>query len=128
MLEAAKALDKKITGLQSSLYNTDIQPFGQDNIHYLQRFHDNLQGLMRDVMQSYGEAPKSQTMEEAVELRKELDTHLKEINDLLANDVAAFNKTATEHGASTLFAGPPVQIKADSGGESGAGDEMEEQD
>src|SRR5258708_1492086 len=84
VLEAARALDKKVTTLQNSLYNTDIQPFGQDNIHYLQRFHDNLQGLMREVMQPYGEAPKSDVVEEATDLRKDLDAHLKAINDLLA--------------------------------------------
>jgi len=128
VLEAARALDKKITTLQNSLYNTDIQPFGQDNIHYLQRFHDNLQGLMREVMQPYGEAPKSDVVEEAAELRKDLDTHLKEINDLLANDVATFNKMSTEHGASTLFTGKPVEIKSGASGESGEGEEIEEMD
>jgi hypothetical protein len=128
VLEAARALDKKVTTLQNSLYNTDIQPFGQDNIHYLQRFHDNLQGLMREVMQPYGEAPKSDVVEEATELRKDLDAHLKAINDLLATDVAAFNKTSTEHGASTLFTGKPVEIKSGVGGESGEGEEMDEMD
>ncbi|MBZ5524077.1 MAG: hypothetical protein LAP21_17720 [Acidobacteriia bacterium] len=128
VMEAARALDKKVTTLQGSLYNTEIQPGGQDNIHYLQRFHDNLQGVMRAVMQPYGEAPKSMVIEEAAELRKELDTHLKEINDLLAGDVATFNKTATEHGASTIFAGQPITIK--SGGEGGASGDgvMEEED
>src|SRR5258708_37959822 len=128
VLEAARALDKKITTLRNSLYNTDIQPFGQDNIHYLQRFHDNLQGLMREVMQPYGEPPKSDVVEEAAELRKDLDTHLKEINDLLANDVATFNKMSTEHGASTLFTGKPVEIKSGASGESGEGEEIEEMD
>jgi hypothetical protein len=79
-------------------------------------------------MQPYGEAPKSDVVEEAAELRKDLDTHLKAINDLLANDVAAFNKMSTEHGANTLFTGKPVEIKGGAGGEGGEGEEMEEMD
>src|SRR5258708_36885407 len=82
VLEAARALDKKITTLQNSLYNTDIQPFGQENIHYLQRFRDNLQGLMREVIQPYGEAPKSDVVEEAAELPQYVNSHPKQLNTL----------------------------------------------
>ncbi|HWZ42519.1 MAG TPA: hypothetical protein VNW97_03545, partial [Candidatus Saccharimonadales bacterium] len=127
VMEAARSLDKKVTSLQSSLFNTEIQPGGQDNIHHLQRFHDNLQGIMREVMQPYGEAPKSQVIEEAAELGKQLKDHLKEINDLLAGDVAGFNKIAAEHGASTLFAGLPITVKM--GGEASAGSgELEDEE
>jgi len=42
--------------------------------------------------------------------------------------VAAFNKTATEHGSSTLFAGGPIQIKAEGSPSpaGGGGDEDED--
>ena len=126
VLDQAKALDKKLTAMQNPLYNTDVQPFGQDDIHYLQRFHDHLQGLMRGVMQGFGEAPSPILQEEAAGLRKELEQHLQEFNNFLNTDVAAFNKTATEHGSSTLFAGNPVQIKSEGGVSSGAGNEEDE--
>lgn len=126
VLDQAKALDKKLTAMQNPLYNTDVQPFGQDDIHYLQRFHDHLQGLMRGVMQGFGEAPSPILQEEAAGLRKELEQHLQEFNNFLNTDVAAFNKTATEHGSSTLFAGNPVQIKSEGGASSGAGNEEDE--
>jgi hypothetical protein len=50
VLDEAKALDKKITSIQEPLYNNDIQPGSQDDIHYLQRFQNRLQGVMRGVM------------------------------------------------------------------------------
>ncbi|HEY6969581.1 MAG TPA: hypothetical protein VJA94_10280 [Candidatus Angelobacter sp.] len=122
VLDQAKALDKKLTAMENPLYNTEAQPYGQDDIHYLQRFQNQLQGLMRSVMGEFGEAPNQLQVEEATSLRKELEKHLQEFNTLLNTDVAAFNKTAIEHGSSTLFAGGPVQIKSEGGASSGAGD------
>jgi DNA-binding protein YbaB len=126
VLEQAKALDKKLTAMENPLYNTEVQPYGQDDIHYLQRFHDQMQGLMRSVMNAYGEAPSPVQLEEAASLRKELEKHLDEFNAFLNTDVAAFNKTASQHGSSTLFAGTPVQIKSEGAASSGAGNEEEE--
>jgi len=127
VLEQAKALDKKLTALQNPLYNTDVQPFGQDDIHYLQRFHNQLEGIMRNVMNAYGDAPSPVLVEEAASLRKELEQHLQEFNTFLNTDVAAFNKTAVEHGSSTLFAGGPVQIKAEGSASSGAGNDEDDE-
>jgi len=127
VLEQAKALDKKLSALQNPLYNTDVQPFGQDDIHYLQRFHNQLEGIMRNVMNAYGDAPSPVLVEEAASLRKELEQHLQEFNTFLNTDVAAFNKTAVEHGSSTLFAGGPVQIKAEGSASSGAGNDEDDE-
>jgi photosystem II stability/assembly factor-like uncharacterized protein len=127
VLDQAKALDKKLTAMQNPLYNTDVQPFGQDDIHYLQRFHDQLQGLMRGVMGSYGEPPSGLMVQEATSMRKELEQHLQDINTFLNTDVAGFNKVAAEHGSSTLFAGSPIQIKAEGGASSGAGEDEDDE-
>jgi hypothetical protein len=81
---------------------------------------------MRGVMNAYGEAPTPIMLQEAASLRKELEQHLQEFNSFLNTDVAAFNKTASEHGSSTLFAGTPVQIKSEGGSSSGAGNEEEQ--
>lgn len=126
VLDQAKALDKKLGALQEPLYNTEIQPFGQDDIHYLQRFHNQLEGAMRGVMNAYGEAPNQLQIEEAASLRKELAEHLQNVNSFLNTDVAGFNKVASEHGSSTLFAGSPIQIKAEGGASAGAGNDEEE--
>ncbi|HET6936353.1 MAG TPA: hypothetical protein VFI72_16035, partial [Candidatus Angelobacter sp.] len=128
VLEQARALDKKITDLQLPLYNSDVQPGSQDDIHYLQRFHNRMQNIMRAVMSGFGEAPSQIQVEEANEVRKELDAQLAKINNFLNTDVAAFNKNAAEHGSSTLFAGGPIQIKSEGAASAaGAGGE-EDQD
>jgi photosystem II stability/assembly factor-like uncharacterized protein len=111
IMEEARALDKKITALQEPLYNGDIQPGSQDDIHYLQRFQNRLQGAMRGVMGGFGEAPKEIQIEEAVAVRKQLEDTLQRINAFLNTDVVAFNKKAAERGSVTLFAGEPIQIK-----------------
>ena len=124
VLDEARALDKKLTALQAPLYNTDIQPGSQDNIHYLQRFHDRLQGVMQGVMRAYGEAPNELQIAAASDVRKELEAQLKQFNSFINTEVAAFNKKASEHGSSTLFAGDPVQIKSGvASAGSGSGDQ-----
>jgi photosystem II stability/assembly factor-like uncharacterized protein len=115
VLEEARALDKKILAMQEPLYNSDIQAGSQDDVHYLQRFQNRLQGAMRNVMGGYYDAPSPLLAEEAGELRKELETQLGQVNAFLNTEVAGFNKKAAEHGASTLFAGGPIQIKPASG-------------
>lgn len=125
VLDDAKALDKKIMAIQEPLYNTEIQPGASDDIHYLARFNNLLQGVMRAVLGPFGEAPSPLVVQEATELRQELETHLQQFNTFLNTDVAAFNKTAAEHGSSTLFAGAPVQIKAGAGAAgAGSGDQQ----
>jgi len=130
VLDEARALDKKITSIQEPLYNNDVQPGSQDDIHYLQRFQNRLQGVMRGVMGGPGEAPSPLLVEEAAEVHKELETQLAQVNTFLTTEVAAFNKKAAEHGSSTLFAGGPIQIKQGAGAASSAstGNEQDQDD
>lgn len=129
VLEQARELDKKISSIQDPLYNPEIQPGASDDIHYLQRFNSRLQGAMRAVLGPYGEAPGPLVVQEANEVHQELETQLQQFNSFLNTEVAAFNKTATEHGSSTLFAGAPVQIKAGAGAAgAGSGDEQDNND
>jgi hypothetical protein len=129
VLEQARALDKKIMSIQDPLYNSEIQQGASDDIHYLQRFNSRLQGAMRAVLGPYGEAPGPLAVQEANEVHQELETNLQQFNTFLNTEVAAFNKTATEHGSSTLFAGAPVQIKAGAGAAgAGSGDEQDDND
>ena len=127
VLEEARALDKKITAIQEPLYNNEIQPGSQDDIHYLQRFQNRLQGVMRGVMGGPGEAPSQILVDEATEVRKELETQLAQVNTFLNTEVSNFNKKAAEHGSSTLFAGGPIQIKPGAGVTSAASTGNEEE-
>jgi photosystem II stability/assembly factor-like uncharacterized protein len=128
VVDDAKALDKKITAMQEPLYNSEIQPGSQDDIHYLQRFHDRVQGIMRGVMGGYGEAPRDIMVEEANSVRQELEKTLQTFNTFLNTEVTAFNKKAAEHGSSTLFAGAPVQIKSGAGAAGAGGGELDDED
>jgi photosystem II stability/assembly factor-like uncharacterized protein len=130
VLEEARALDKRITAIQEPLYNNEIQAGSQDDIHYLQRFQNRLQGVMRGVMGGYGQAPSQILVDEATQVRKELETQLAQINTFLNTEVGNFNKKAAEHGSSTLFAGGPIQIKSGAGAASSAstGNQEEEED
>lgn len=128
VLDEARALDKKITAIEAPLYNSEIQAGSQDDIHYLQRFQNRLQGVMRGVMGGFGEAPSQILMDEATAVRKELETQLAQINTFLNTEVVNFNKTAAEHGASTLFAGGPIQIKPGGGAASSASTGNQEED
>jgi len=128
VLDEARVLDKKITSIQEPLYNNEIQPGSQDDIHYLQRFQNRLQGVMRGVMGGPGEAPSPLLVSEAAEVRKELETQLAQVNTFLNTEVAAFNKKAAEHGSSTLFAGGPIQIKSGAGAASSASTGNQDED
>jgi len=111
VLEQARSLDRKLRKLETDIYNTDVQPAGEDSIHYLARFHDRLTGLMRSVNWAYDQPPNQLALDEMAEVRKELETHLQALNDFLKTDVTAFNKLALEKGANTLFAGDVIELK-----------------
>ena len=128
VLEEARALDKKITELQGPLYNSEVQQGGQDDVHYIQKFHGRMENLFRSVIMAYADAPRDIQVEEAGIVRKELDDRLQQINTFLNNDVTAFNKKAAEHGANTLFAGSPITIKSEGAASAGAGNEEQEND
>jgi photosystem II stability/assembly factor-like uncharacterized protein len=128
VLEEARALDKKITAMEEPLYNSEIQPGSQDDIHYLQRFQNRLQGAMRGVMGAFADAPSEMVLEEAATVRKELESHLAKFNSFLNTEVASFNKNAAEHGSSTLFAGGPVEIKTGAGAATSGGGDQDQED
>ena len=121
VLEQARALSRKLEQVEAPLYNNEVQPGASDRLHFLARFHDRLQGIMRGVISDYGQAPSDPQREGMAEVRKELEGHLEAINQLLNTDVAAFNRLALEHGASTLFAGPPITLNPANRAVAGAG-------
>lgn len=111
VMEQASILSKKLEQAELPLYNNEVQPGASDRLHFLERFHDRLQGVMRNVLSDYGQPPTDLQREEMAEVRSQLQGHLNVVNQLLQTDVAAFNKLAIERGASTLFAGQPIELK-----------------
>ena len=110
VLKASKELNKKLKNLRDKVYNPDMQrDVGQDSIHY----HSDFQGLYQRLAQSlsgYNQAPGELFKQDLAERRRELDSRLAEFNEMAKTDVPAFNKTAAEQGAPTLFAGEPIQV------------------
>lgn len=120
VLERARTLDKKLRKLEEDVYNTELQPGGEDDVHYLARLHDRLTEISRGAFMNYDQPPRALILDEMANLRKELDTHLQTFNDFLKTDVPAFNKMALEKGANTLFAGDAIEIKGEKAGATGA--------
>src|SRR2546425_11651696 len=106
----ARELGRKLKELKDTLYNSDVQrDAGQDDIHYLNRFQDRLQGLGFGLAFAYAQPPNEVVAARLKELRAALADYLAKFNDLVRTDVAAFNKTAQEHGAPVLVAGGAVE-------------------
>ncbi len=104
--QQSRELARKLKVLKDSLYNSEVQrDGGQDDIHYLDRFQDRLQGAGFGAAFAYAQPPTEVQAERMRELRGELDAYLAKFADLVRTDVVAFNKTAQEHGAPVLVAG-----------------------
>src|SRR5437773_5147425 len=108
-----RELGRKLKEVKDSLYNSDVQrDAGQDDIHYLNRFQERLQGLGFGLALAYAQPPNEVVAARLKELRTALADYIAKFNELVRTDVAAFNKTAQEHGAPVLVAGAPVEVKA----------------
>jgi len=108
-----RELGRKLKEVKDSLYNSDVQrDAGQDDIHYLNRFQERLQGLGFGLALAYAQPPNEVVAARLKELRAALADYIAKFNELVRTDVAGFNKTAQEHGAPVLVAGAPVEVKA----------------
>jgi hypothetical protein len=107
----ARGLGRALKQLKDSLYNSDVQRGGQDDVHYLSRFQDRLQGLSFGLGFAYAQPPSDAVVEEWKELKSQLDGYLAQFNGLLQKDVAQFNAVARDHQAPTLVGGDPIQIQ-----------------
>lgn len=109
----ARELGKKLKDLKDSVYNSDLQrEAGQDDIHYLTRLQERLRNLNFGLSSGYALPPTEVMAARLGELRASLDGYLGRFNELLATDVAAFNRIAQDHGAPVLVAGGPVGVKS----------------
>jgi photosystem II stability/assembly factor-like uncharacterized protein len=107
-----RELGRKLKELKDSLYNSEVQrEAGQDDIHYLNRFHDRLQGLGFGLAVAYAQPPSEVVVARLKELRAGLDSYLAKFNELVRSDVVAFNKTAQERQTPILVAGQPVEVR-----------------
>jgi len=104
-------LGRKLRALKDSVYNSEVQPGSEDDLHYLAAFNSKLAGLGGFGGFGYGEPPNPLALDQKAELTKELEQHLAEFNKLIQTDVAAYNKDAFALGAPTLYAGEAISVK-----------------
>jgi len=84
---------------------------GQDDIHYLNRFQDRLQGLGFGLALAYAQPPNEVVAARLKELRTALADYVAKFNELIRSDVAAFNKTAQERQLPILVSGQPIEVR-----------------
>ena len=112
VLNAARKLDGKFKALFDTMYNTEVQRgVPEDDIHYLTKFADKLEGLQYGVAGGYDEAPQQAAMDELPGMEKQLQGYLDQYNQLVAQDVTQFNQLANQHNAPVVVAGGKVEVK-----------------
>lgn len=120
VIQQARELSRKLTQVQEKVYNLQLRDDAAGRLHALGRFSDKLQGVYRQISFGFNQAPSPLVQEEMTEVKAELDKYLEEFNAILKTDVPGFNKVAAEKGATTLFAGNPIEIKSGSAGATAA--------
>jgi hypothetical protein len=112
VLRQARELTRKLKELKDSLYNSDVQrDAGQDDIHYLNRFQDRLQGLGFGLALAYAQPPNEVVAARLKQLRAGLTDYLAKFNELVRTDVAGFNKIAQEREVPILVSGQPIEVR-----------------
>ncbi len=108
VLSDAKILNDKMKALKDALWNPDIQhDVDEDFLKTLPRFHGEVQwnGFF---LGGYAQAPSAFFKDKVAELHGQLQVYLDRFNQLLAQDLPAFNKAAFAAGAPTLLMGKQV--------------------
>lgn len=112
VLSEAKTLNDEMTSLKDTLWNPDIQHnVDEDFLKTLPRFHGKLQwnGFF---LGGYAQVPSAYFKDKVTELQGELQDYLDRFNQLVEQDIPAFNKMAYAAGAPTLLVGKPVGYQA----------------
>ncbi len=108
----ARELGRKLKEFKDSLYNSEVQrDAGQDDIHYLNRFQDRLQGLGFGLAFAYAQPPNEVVAARLKDLRAGLTDYLARFNELVRTEVAGFNKTAQERQVPILVSGQPIELR-----------------
>jgi photosystem II stability/assembly factor-like uncharacterized protein len=90
VIEAAEALDKKMTEIEETLYQTKNKS-GQDPLNFPIRLNNKLAAL-NGVAGSGAWRPTAQSETVRGELTKSIDGELKKLESIMQNDLPAFNE------------------------------------
>jgi hypothetical protein len=96
LLESATGLKAKLSSIEEMLYQTKMES-PQDPLNFPIRLNDKLAGVM--ALAGFGDhAPSASALAVRDELVAAIDTQLDRLEELLGNDLAAFNSQAAGAG------------------------------
>jgi len=105
--DAADALDKKIVAAEEPLHQMRQTGRGQDLLRYPGKLIDHLMFLASGVSVA-DFAPTASQLEAHEELKKETATRKAEMNEVLAKEVAAFNRLLLDRGVPHVVGAAPT--------------------
>jgi photosystem II stability/assembly factor-like uncharacterized protein len=105
-LASAKTLEKKVSDLED-IFNS---PPAREDYGSIGGFAQIFNGVFRNISGAFNQMPRPQDLQDWATNRAKLATYLHQYNQLLSQDVAAFNKQAVAHQGITLVAGNPVSL------------------
>ncbi len=112
VLDAAKALDEKMTKVEEALYQTKNRS-SQDPLNFPIRLNDKLNALGNSAGAFSDYRPTNQAVQVKEELARAIDAELSKLSGIFATDLQAFNELARTEGVSTVILSPsqPSQLK-----------------
>ena len=112
VLRDVHKIDSALSVLHDTLYNTKSQPgVGEDEIHFLSRFHDWFRNIYYTVAFVYNKAPRNVEKEEMDKLEKQLMKYVNDFNKILKTRVANYNKLASGENVPTILQGAAINLR-----------------
>jgi hypothetical protein len=105
VLDAAKALDEKMTKVEEALYQTKNRS-PQDPLNFPVRLNDKLNSLAGSVAWFGDARPTDQAVQVKEELTRAIDAELAKLAQIFASDLPALNELARTEGVATVILSP----------------------
>ena len=105
LLDAAKALDEKMTKVEEALYQTKNRS-PQDPLNFPVRLNDKLNALAGSAGGLGDSRPTDQAIQVKTELTRALDAELAKLADIFTKDLPALNEMARSEGVATVILSP----------------------
>jgi photosystem II stability/assembly factor-like uncharacterized protein len=105
VLEAARALDERMTKVEEALYQTKNRS-PQDPLNFPIRLNDKLNSLAGSVAWFGDAGPTDQAVQVKEELTRAIDAELAKLSQIFSSDLPALNELARTEGVATVILSP----------------------
>ena len=112
IVDAANAIDKKMTGIEEELYQTKNRS-GQDPLNFPIKLNNKLSALV-DIVATGNYAPTEQAKAVKKELTEQIDTQLGKFRHLREQDIPALNKLIRDKAVDAISVPKPAPVVAPS--------------